>query len=379
LNACPYNAVTMVSGLPVFGDACNLCGSCVEACPSGAIERPGADAGSLVDASAYRGIWVFGEIRDGSPARVVLELLGAGRRLADQTGQSLGAVLAGDRLGALPQELIAYGADRVFVAEHSALAAFRDEPYAAVLAAAVKQYRPSILLFGATATGRSMAPRLAARLRTGLTADCTALDIDPDSGNLLQTRPAFGGNIMATIMCPSHRPQMATVRPGVLKAAPKNDSRRGEVVRLEVGPELLKARTEVLGFTAEDEETVNLEDASIIVSGGRGLGSAENFSLVRELAALLGGVVGASRAAVEEGWIPYAHQVGQTGKTVSPRLYVACGISGAVQHVAGMQGADIIVAINKNPDAPIFKVATYGMVGDVVQILKQLIEQVKGG
>jgi electron transfer flavoprotein alpha subunit len=383
----------MKQGLPVFGDTCNLCGACVEACPSGAIEMTVAPAGSplpegagpAVDKTAYRNIWVFGEIRDGSLARVVLELLGAGRKLADQTGQGLAAVLVGDHLGDLPEELLAYGADQVYVAEHPDLAAFRDEPYTAVLAAAVAQYRPSVILFGATATGRSLAPRLAARLRTGLTADCTGLEIDRDSGDLLQTRPAFGGNIMATILCPNHRPQMATVRPGVLKAARRDDRRRqnpdpaGAVIRLAAGDDLLRARTEVLGFTAETTEGVKLEDASIIVAGGRGLGSAENFALVRELADLLGGAVGASRAVVDEGWISHAHQVGQTGKTVSPRLYIACGISGAVQHLAGMQGSEIIVAINRNPEAPIFKVATYGLVGDVVQILRQLIAQLKAG
>jgi len=377
--ACPYDAVVMKDGLPVFGDACNLCGACAGACPSGAIEKPAATAIPSVDKASFRDVWVFGEIRDGQPARVVLELLGAGRGLADQTGQKLCAVLVGDRLGALPEELIAQGADQVFLAEHTELAVMRDEPYAAVLAAAVNQHRPSILLFGATSAGRSLAPRLAARLRTGLTADCTGLDIDRDSGDLLQTRPAFGGNIMATIVTPNHRPQMATVRPGVLKAARRDDSRRGEIVKLTVSNDLLAARTEVSGFSAEDTETVNLEDASIIVAGGLGLGSADNFALVKELAALLGGAVAASRAVVDEGWISYAHQIGQTGKTVAPRLYIACGISGAVQHLAGMQGSEIIVAINKNPDAPIFKVATYGLVGDVVQILKELIGQLKAG
>ena len=222
VSSCPYDAVTMRDGRPVFGDACNLCGACAEACPSGAIERPAATASPAVDKTSYRGIWVFAEIRDGRLARVVLELLGEGRKLADQTGQNLCAALLGNDLGTLPEELAAYGADRVFLAEHSALAVFRDEPYAAVLAAAVNQYRPSILLFGATATGRSLAPRLAARLRTGLTADCTGLDIDRGSGDLLQTRPAFGGNILATIITPNHRPQMASVRPGVFNPLPRD-------------------------------------------------------------------------------------------------------------------------------------------------------------
>jgi electron transfer flavoprotein alpha subunit len=369
----------MKDGRPVFGDACNLCGACEEACPSGAIERPDAMPSSIVDKTSYHGIWVFAEIDDGRPARVALELLGEGRKLADRTGQDLCGVLAGDVLGTLPEDLIACGADRVFLAEHPTLAVFRDEPYTAVLAAAVNQYRPSILLFGATANGRSLAPRLAARLRTGLTADCTGLDIDRGSGDLLQTRPAFGGNIMAAIITPNHRPQMATVRPGVLKPLQRDENRQGEIVRLTIGDDLLTARTMVLGFTAEETDPVNLGEASIIVAGGRGLGSAENFALVKELANLLGGVVGATRAVVDEGWISYAHQIGQTGKTVAPRLYIACGISGAVQHLAGMQGAEIIVAINKNPDAPIFKSATFGLVGDVVQILKELIGQLKAG
>jgi electron transfer flavoprotein alpha subunit len=426
--ACPYSAITMENGLPVIGDACNLCGACVDACPSGALEGPrmpsatsglrpaqtengeherGARrpphpgsarpkrktanmSGAALDGSSYRDIWVFAEIMGGKPARVVLELLGAGRRLADQVGQRLCAVLLGEGCGALPEELLAHGADRVYVADHPALAVLRDEPYAAVLAAAVNQYRPSVLLFGATAAGRSLAPRLAARLRTGLTADCTGLDIDPVSGNLLQTRPAFGGNIMAAIVCPDHRPQMATVRPGVLKQQreerpprvphPEGTGRGSEdVVRLETGDDLLAARTVVSGFVLQETETVNLEDASIIVAGGRGLGSAENFALVRELAMLLGGAVGASRAAVDEGWVSPVHQIGQTGKMVAPRVYIACGISGAIQHLVGMQGAEIVVAINKNPDAPIFKAATYGLVGDVVQILNQLIEQLQAG
>lgn len=390
-TACPYSAITMENGLPVLGDACNLCGACVDACPSGALEGPAAGArrpDGASDRSSYRDIWVFAEIRAGRPARVVLELLGAGRRLADQAGQKLCAVLLGDGSGALPEELMAHGADRVYVADHPALALLRDEPYTAVLAAAVNRYRPSILLFGATAAGRSLAPRLAARLRTGLTADCTGLDIDPGSGDLLQTRPAFGGNIMATIVCPNHRPQMATVRPGVLKLRREDRPPQGrrapgggskDIVRLEIGGDLLAARTVVSGFVLQETEAVNLEDASIIVAGGRGLGSAENFALVRELAVLLGGAAGASRAVVDGGWASPAHQIGQTGKTVAPRVYIACGISGAIQHLVGMQGAEIVVAINENPDAPIFKAATYGLVGDAAQILKELIAQLKAG
>ncbi len=372
IAACPFGAITVTGGLAAIGDACNLCGACVDACPFAAIEldRAGAPVADAVGDS--QGVWVFVEQHQGQVAGVVLELLGEGRKLADALGQRLGAVLLGHGVSDRAELLIGHGADLVLVAEAPELEHFRDEPYTAVLAAAVRQHRPAIVLFGATSTGRSLAPRLAGRLRTGLTADCTGLSIDPRTGLLEQTRPAFGGNIMATILCRRHRPQMATVRPKVFKRAVFDGSRSGQVVRLSVEPEKLQSRTSVAEFVPELTQTVNLEEADIIVSGGRGLGDAKHFALLEELAGVLGAAVGASRAAVDAGWIPYSHQVGQTGKTVSPKVYIAVGISGAIQHLAGMQSSDVIVAINKNPDAPIFQVANYGLVGDLFQVVPAL-------
>jgi electron transfer flavoprotein alpha subunit len=318
-------------------------------------------------------VWVFAEQREGRLAPVALELLGAGRRLAEQLEVPCSAVLFG-ATEAEAQELLCWGADVVYHCPE--LSQFNDELYAGLLSALINTHRPEIVLAGATAIGRSFLPRVAARLRTGLTADCTGLDIDPQSRNLIQTRPAFGGNIMASILCPSRRPQMATVRPRVMKPGRYEPQRQGQVIRVKA-PQV-KPRTELLeSFREGPSEKVDLQEAKVIVSGGRGMGGPEGFRLLQELAELLGGVVGASRAAVDEGWMPYSRQVGQTGKTVCPRLYIACGISGAVQHLVGMQSSDVIVAINKNPQAPIFNVATYGIVGDAFRILPLLIRRLK--
>ncbi|MCL6615218.1 MAG: electron transfer flavoprotein subunit alpha/FixB family protein, partial [Firmicutes bacterium] len=298
--------------------------------------------------------------------------------LAGKLGQPLSAVLIGHEVEPLADELFAHGADRVHLAESPLLREFLEGPYTAVLTEMIRAEKPNIILLGATAIGRSLAPRVAARLGTGLTADCTGLEVDPATGYLHQTRPAFGGNIMATILCPNHRPQMATVRPRVFPAPPRDPGRRGELRRWRVAGEGLDLRAKILEFLPAEGEKVNLTEANVIVSAGRGLGDPKNLRLVEELADLLGGAVGASRAVVDAGWISYPHQVGQTGKTVRPKLYIACGIHGAVQHLAGMQSSDIIVAINKNPEAPIFKVATYGLVGDVLEILPEMIRQLKG-
>jgi electron transfer flavoprotein alpha subunit len=263
------------------------------------------------------------------------------------------------------------------VVDHPDLAYFRDEPYAAVLVDLIRRHRPNIFLCGATATGRSLVSRVAVPVRAGLTADCTGLAIDPESRQLLQTRPAFGGNIMATIITPNARPQMATVRHKVMKEAPVTPGRTGRLVMEQVAEELLRSRARRIRFEEERESTVNIAEANIIVSGGRGLQKPENFALLRELAEVLGAGVGASRAAVDANWIPYSHQVGQTGKTVCPKIYVACGISGQIQHLAGMSSSDVIVAINKDPDAPIFKVATYGIVGDLFKIVPLLTAEFK--
>lgn len=376
VRACPFMAIKIDGGKAVILDNCTLCGSCADACKFGAIEFQSERGQVKADISSYRDVWVFAEQRDGVIDNVAFELLGAGRRLADQLKQDLAAVLIGHKVRSLAQQLIAHGADKVYWVDHPDLSHFNDELYADNLSYLIERYRPNVVLLGATIYGRSLGPRVAARIGTGLTADCTGLDIDIDSGNLMQTRPAFGGNLMATIICPDHRPQMATVRPRVMKPLEPDFERSGRILRqqAQIKGDL---KTRVLQIVQEAGETISLLEADIIVSGGRGLGDPKNFALVEELAKTLGGAVGASRAAVDAGWIPYSHQVGQTGKTVSPKIYFACGISGAIQHLAGMSSSDIIVAINKDPDAPIFKVATYGIVGDVLEILPLLTKEFK--
>ncbi len=374
LSSCPYDAIIVKDGKADITELCQLCKSCLSVCPEGAIFEVEEEADRKEKAQGS-GVWVFAEQRDGEVAGVSFELLGAGRRLAEKLGAEVSAVLFG---GSAPgaEELIRWGADRVYHCDDAIFKSFNDEAYAGLLAEIIVRYRPEIVLAGATPIGRSFFPRVAARLKTGLTADCTALDIDGETKNLLQVRPAFGGNIMATILCPHTRPQMATVRPRVMKRGEYDSSRKGDVVK--VSADGVKSRTKVLETIKEvSEVSVNLQEAIIIVAGGRGVGGEKGFQLLFELAEALGGCVGASRAAVDEGWIPYRHQVGQTGKTVGPKLYIACGISGAVQHLVGMQSSDIIVAINKNPDAPIFGVATYGIVGDLFEILPLLIERIK--
>jgi electron transfer flavoprotein alpha subunit len=316
-------------------------------------------------------VWILAETVDGALHPVCAELLGEGRRLADALGQRLVAVLPGERVRALAAELVACGADRVLVAEHAGLAAYQDERYAAVVSELARRDRPAVLLCGATAIGRALAARVAVGLKTGLTADCTGLDIDTATGHLRQTRPAFGGNVLATIMTPNHRPQMATVRPGVFRAAARDANRIGDVIDCLVTDVLLRARSTTLAFEPATTHS-DLSTAHVVVAGGRGLRQAANFGLLAELAGVLGGVVGASRAAVEAGWAPAERQVGQTGRTVSPRLYLACGISGQIQHLAGMGGADMIVAINSDPAAPIFRVAHVGIVGDALRVVPML-------
>ncbi|MEM2123395.1 MAG: electron transfer flavoprotein subunit alpha/FixB family protein, partial [Candidatus Bathyarchaeia archaeon] len=315
------------------------------------------------------------EQRSGRVAPVVYELIGKGRMLAEKTREPLYAALLGYNIRGEAENLLRYGLDKVYVYDHESLERFRDDPYTQLIAELVEDVKPNIILIGATSTGRSLAPKLASRLKTGLTADCTGLDVD-EKGNLIQTRPAFGGNIMATIITPNHRPQMATVRYKVMAEAEPVENPRGEIEERKVNPEGLVDRAEIIGFQREEGE-VSITEADIIVSGGRGLGGAEGFKLLEELAGLLGGAVGASRSAVDEGWIGYSHQVGLSGRTVRPKLYIACGISGSVQHLAGMQTSDVIVAVNKDPNAPIFKVSTYGIVGDLYEVIPELIRRIK--
>jgi len=377
VDACPFGALRLDSVAVVDRGLCTLCGACVEACPVGAIARP-ERATSAAAVDAWRDVWVFAEVEDGRINPVVLELLGEGRRLADALDERLCAVLLGSNVRGLAGALVAGGADRVLVADRTALACFQDEPFAAVLADLVRRHRPAILLCGATTVGRSLIPRVAILTGAGLTADCTGLAIDPKTRRLLQTRPAFGGNIFATIECPSARPQMATVRPKVMKPLMADPARRGEVQLEEVAAALLAARAMRIGHTPEVSGTARIAEADVIVAGGRGMQKAENFRLLEKLALALGGGVGATRAVVDAGWMPYSHQIGQTGQTVCPRLYIACGISGQIQHLAGMSSSGIIVAINKDPDAPIFKTATYGIVGDAVTLVPMLTEAFSG-
>ncbi len=378
LESCPFDAIEFRDGKAYINEYCNSCMNCLSGCPEGAIieTEPGArnteHRQSLED---YKDVLVFAEQREGRVVPVSYELLGVGRRLSDELGARLIAVLFGAGEPEA-QELVKWGADKVFLCSDASLRKFSDDVYSEMLAKIINEQKPSIVLAGATPVGRSFIPRVAARLRTGLTADCTSLEIDKETGNLLQVRPAFGGNIMAAILCPDYRPQMATVRPRVMKRGEYDENRTGEVITVQI--DSTKSRTNVLEFVKEvSEVSVNLHEADIIVAGGRGIGGEKGYKLIEELAEALGGAVGASRAAIDEGWIPYSHQVGQTGKTVNPKIYFACGISGAVQHLVGMQSSDIIIAINKNPEAPIFNVATYGIVGDLFEIVPMLTKKVR--
>jgi electron transfer flavoprotein alpha subunit len=326
------------------------------------------------DLSAYKNVWVIAEQRQGKITPVVIELLGEGRKIANDIGVELCAVLLGHNVDKLTDELIKFGADKVYYANDLLLEKYTTDGYTEVIANAVNDFKPEIVLIGATHIGRDLAPRIASKLDTGLTADCTKLDVDPEDKKLKQTRPAFGGNIMATIICPNNRPQMSTVRPGVMDKAKKDENKKGEVIKLKINLTKDQIRTEVLEIVKFKKELVSLTDANFVISGGLGLGNPDGFKLLKKLADRLDGVVGCSRAAVDAGWIDNSHQVGQTGTTVKPTIYIACGISGAIQHLAGMQESDIIIAINKNESAPIFQVADYGIVGDLYDIVPRLLE-----
>jgi electron transfer flavoprotein alpha subunit len=361
----------------VVTDICTVCGACVDVCAVTAITRPEA-AKPAVDTSAYKGVWVYIEQFQGKARSVGLELLGQGRILADSMGQELAAVLIGDDVAPLARDLFASGADKVYLIEGTEYKHYSTDAYTIAITDLIHTYKPAVILMGATNDGRDLGPRVACRVGTGLTADCTSLGIDEESGLVAWTRPAFGGNIMATILCPNHRPQMGTVRPNVFKRPEPDMSRSGELVRVASKVKAADIRTKLIEILSlADTASCNLEEAEFIVAGGRGMGKPENFVLIEELAAVLGGAVGASRAAVDAGWKPAIHQVGQTGKTVAPKVYIACGISGAIQHLAGMSTSDIIIAINKDADAPIFKSANFGIVGDVLEVLPILIEEIK--
>ena len=374
VDVCPFGSLSMVDGIAEVDDTCTACGACLDVCPVDALSLPERPAAAAEGLEAYQGVWVWIEQFQGEAGSISWEMVGEGRKLADRRETTLTACVLGHDVEHIAKQAIAYGADRVFWVDDPSLAVYRTRPYATTLVNLVRQYKPEIFLLGASSRGRDLAGSVATELYTGLTADCTGLDIDPETNLLRQTRPAFGGNIMATIICPNYRPQMATVRHRVFEMPVPDETRQGQIIAIDpiVGED--EVATKVVDFITEQGE-VNLADAKIIVSGGRGVGGPEGYEPIRQLAEVLGGAVGASRAAVDAGWIPYAHQVGQTGRTVRPDLYIACGISGAVQHLAGMGTAKVIVAINKDPEAPIFTVANYGIVGDLFQVVPALTEQ----
>jgi electron transfer flavoprotein alpha subunit len=372
ITACPFDALYMDGKLAVVKpEECRACNACVKACPFEAIRSTVEAKAAKVDLAEFKGIWVFAEQHHGKVQEVAYELLATGRRLADDRKCELAAVLFGHELGEAPNYLIAAGADKVYVVDQPSLAEYEADVYSDALNQLIAKYKPEVILAGATSVGRAFFAKVAVRARTGLTADCTALSIDKESQLLHQTRPAFGGNIMATIITPHHRPQMATVRPKVFKMNTPDPRRKGEVLREAL--ELVAGRTKIIK-TERSVGSVNIAEAEIIVAGGRGLKKAENLEMLQKLADLLGGVVGVSRACVDAGWISAAHQVGQTGKTVSPKIYLAFGISGAIQHLEGMRSSDTIIAVNTDPHASIFNIADLGIVGDLFEILPRLIE-----
>ncbi|HTY45570.1 MAG TPA: electron transfer flavoprotein subunit alpha [Patescibacteria group bacterium] len=379
IKTCPFDAIRMAEKKAVIDlNKCTLCGACVPACKFKAIllEKTPAKC-DLPDTKGYKGIWVFIEQKKGKVQSVGYELLGKAQELSKKLSCDVSAVLIGHRMDDQLDEVVWHGADTIYLVEAPELANFQDEPYTNILIKLVQKYKPEVLLCGATSIGRSLISRVAIGIKAGLTADCTGLDIDPEKKILLQTRPAFGGNIMATIISPNYRPQMATVRHKVMQPMPSDKKRKGKIVRESFDGSLYVSRTKLLDIVDEVESLVNLAEADIIVSGGRGLGGPEHFKMLEELAHVLGAAVGSSRAAVDSGWMPYSHQVGQTGRTVSPKIYIACGISGQIQHLVGMQSSKIIIAINKDPEAPIFKVATYGIVGDLFQVVPALTKRFK--
>ncbi len=378
MRSCPYEALESIDKKPRWiEDKCTLCGACLESCKFEALggEIPTRE---LPDFTDYRGVWVFVEQHDNVFHRSAFELLGCARHLADDLGEEVVAATLGGDIRDHAHELIHYGADRCVVVEHPALAYYQTCTYTHVLGELVRRHKPNILLIAATHLGRDLAPRTARRLGLGLTADCTRLSIDPEERILLQTRPAFGGNIMATIVSRFSRPQTATVRPGIMKALDRDPSRKGEVSVERISMADCKEFTRVLECVMSEEKGVNLPLAKIIVAGGRPVCSDRGIAVLQEFADAVGGQVACTRVVVEEGLLPQEQQVGQTGQTVRPEVYFACGISGAVQHKAGMDGSRYVVAINKNPEAPIFEIADFAIVGDLFEILPALTRAVRG-
>jgi len=391
-NICMYDAIDIISKKAVVNESCVFCSACVEVCKYSAIEITGA-ALSEKDFSEYKGVCVYLANYNGRINDVGFELLSSGRILADELGIQLSAALICRKEPENMAQVFSFGLDKLYLIKGDIFENNLDDIFAKALVQIINKYKPEIFIAGATMFGRTLIPKVAAIIKTGLTADCTALSIDCEKKILLQTRPTFGGNILATIITRNSRPQMATVRPHVMEAkignsgadkenAGKNSfsaDYKDRIEYIKLDESKFKTKYKLINIEKETQEKINLNDYDVIVSGGRGLGSSEKFEMLKELAELLGGVVGASRAAVDSNWISYPHQVGQTGKTVNPKLYIAVGISGAIQHLAGMQTSDVIIAINKDPSAPIFKVANYGIVGDIFDIIPKLINRIKSG
>jgi len=379
IDVCPFDAIEIKDNKIFINEKCTLCGLCVKNCPEKALYKEEKKK-EEIDTSKYQGIWFFAETKDGSISPVSYEMLSACLKIKEKLNQEISGVLFGENVSSLAPDLIKRGCDNVYVIKSEKLENFREQTFADAFSKLINKYKPNIVIAAATMIGRSFIPSVAAKIKTGLTADCTDIDIDEETGLLVQTRPTFGGNLMAKIICKYHRPQMATIRPKIFSPAEVIDGKDGNIIEENIEIED-DGNVEILG-REKVENVVDLQEAEIIVSGGRGMKGPENFDIIKEFASLLGGAVGASRAAVDSGWIPYPHQVGQTGKTVKPKIYIACGISGAIQHLAGMQTSDFIIAINKDREAPIFKVANLGVVGDlfeVVPLVIKKIKQIKGG
>jgi len=378
IRACPYEGIEMKDGIASVTERCTSCGSCIEACKKNHAIESDIKPRKVPDFSGREGVWVFAEQTDGKLAGVALELLGKAQELAKDMGHKVSAVLLGKDVSHLIQTLHDHGAQNVYLVEDDLLENFRTIAYTTVIEDLVLTYKPNILLIGATALGRDLAPRVSRRIGTGLTADCTQLAIDPDEKLMFQTRPAFGGNVMATIACRYASPQMATVRPGVMESAPYKPE-NPMLIRHEISLKEQDIRTKILEKVTQKKPGTDISDATVIVAGGRGVNGEKGFAMLKELADILGGELACTRLIMEQGILPHDAQVGQTGKTIRPEIYIACGISGAVQHTAGMTGSRYIIAINNDPLAPIFKLANWGIVGDVHEIVPELIKQLSCG
>ena len=377
VDSCPFGAIELENDKVKVLPNCNLCGACVESCPVEAItlERD-EETVEKMDISQFKGVWVIAEHYKRKIHSVAFQLLGKGRELSDTLGVNLTFVILGNSFDEKLEDFSRYGMDEIIYVKSPILKDYYSDLYVKVISELIIENKPEIILIGATPTGRDFAPRVAKRLNAGLTADCTGLDINLDTKNLLQTRPTFGGNIMATIRTPSSRPQMATVRPGIFKA-PQKGGNKASIRKIVYSFEEKDSVSKIVKVINMSKTAVNLEDAKIIVAGGRGVGSKDNFKLIEDLANLLGAELGGSRITIELNWLDPDRQIGQTGVTVSPKLYIACGISGAIQHIVGMENSDVIVAINKDPSASIFNVAHYGIVGDLHEVIPILIKEIK--